>query len=282
MLIHHYTNIESLALILKSKKIRFNRLDRMDDLEEGRVEAQGIPVAKYTYVSCWTEDEEESIPLWNMYAGKDMGVRISLPQDMFKDYSFIDGLSGLNVSDILRVIDPDNAPIMLWKIPGSEYKGKNYLIIPIESDKPVTFYRRIMYVDDVISLTRELALMVEKEEDSYYNFDLGNVGVLKNKRWAYQNESRFLLRIIPTEGEISLYNPKELVAKLKAAFDTKLEPHFNSYDLPLKDDIFDQMVVTLSPSIKVGQRVIVEALLNQYAPKAKIKESSLTQLVQMK
>ena len=62
MLIHHYTNIESLALILKSKKIRFNRLDRMDDLEEGRVEAQGIPVAKYTYVSCWTEDEEESIP----------------------------------------------------------------------------------------------------------------------------------------------------------------------------------------------------------------------------
>lgn len=282
MLIHHYTNIESLALILKSKKIRFNRLDRMDDLEEGRVEAQGIPVAKYTYVSCWTEDEEESIPPWNMYSGKDMGVRISLPQDMFKDYSFIDGLSGLNVSDILRVIDPDNAPIMLWKIPGSEYKGKNYLIIPVESDKPATFYRRIMYVDDVISLTRELALMVEKEEDNYYNFDLGNVGVLKNKRWAFQNESRFLLRIIPTEGEISLYNPKELVAKLKAAFDTRLEPHFNSYYLPLKDDIFDQMVVTLSPSIKVGQRVIVEALLNQYAPKAKIKESSLTQLVQMK
>ena len=282
MLIHHYTNIESLALILKSKKIRFNRLDRMDDLEEGRVEAQGIPVAKYTYVSCWTEDEEESIPLWNMYAGKDMGVRISLPQDMFKDYSFIDGLSGLNVSDILRVIDPDNAPILLWKIPGSEYKGKNYLIIPVESDKPATFYRRIMYVDDVISLTRELALMVEKEEDSYYNFDLGNVGVLKNKRWAFQNESRFLLWIIPTDGEISLYNPKELVAKLKAAFDTKLEPHFNLYDLPLKDDIFDQMVVTLSPSIKVGQRVIVEALLNQYAPKAKIKESSLTQLLQMK
>ncbi len=64
MLIHHYTNIESLAMILSTKKIRFNRLDRMDDLEEGCVEAQRIPLGKYTYVSCWTEDDEESIPLW--------------------------------------------------------------------------------------------------------------------------------------------------------------------------------------------------------------------------
>lgn len=199
MLIHHYTNIESLALILQSKKIRFNRLDRMDDLEEGRVEAQGTKVGKYTYVSCWTEDDE-TIPMWYMYAGKEMGVRISLPQDMFKDYSFIDGFSGMNVSEILRTIDPVNAPIMLWKIPGSEYNGKNYLIIPVESDKPATFYRRILYVDDVLSLTKELALMVDKEEDSYYNFDLGNVGVLKHKRWAFQKESRFILRIIPTDG----------------------------------------------------------------------------------
>ncbi len=33
--IHHYTNIENLALILKNKTIRFNRLDKVDDLEEG-------------------------------------------------------------------------------------------------------------------------------------------------------------------------------------------------------------------------------------------------------
>lgn len=30
----HYTNIESLALILKNKTIRFNSLDNMDDLQE--------------------------------------------------------------------------------------------------------------------------------------------------------------------------------------------------------------------------------------------------------
>ena len=37
MRIYHYTSIETLALILDSQKIRFNRLDRVDDLEESFV-----------------------------------------------------------------------------------------------------------------------------------------------------------------------------------------------------------------------------------------------------
>ena len=246
----------------------------MDDLEEGRVEAQGVPMGKYTYVSCWTEENEESIPLWNMYAGKEMGVRISLPKDMFKDYLFLDEFSGLNISDLLQFIDSDGFPL-IWKIPGSEYKGKDYLIIPVESDKPATFYRKIQYVDNVLSLTKQLAEQTDDEIESYYNLDWGNVGTLKHWRWDFQKESRYILRIIPTKGEISLFRPMEMMEKVKEAFDTKMEPHFNTYDLPLKDDIFDQMVVTLSPSIKEGQRVIAEALLKQYAPKAKIEESSL-------
>lgn len=32
--LYHYTNIETLALILKNRTIRFNSLDRMDDLQE--------------------------------------------------------------------------------------------------------------------------------------------------------------------------------------------------------------------------------------------------------
>lgn len=281
MLIHHYTNIESLAMILSTRKIRFNRLDRMDDLEEGRVEAQGIPLGKYTYVSCWTEDEEESIPLWNMYAGKEMGVRISLPQDMFRDYSFLDGFCGLDVSEKCQSMD-SNPISLIWKIPGSEYKNKNYLIIPIESNKPTTFYQRIQYVDDVLSMTKQLAEQVDEDVESYYNLDLGNVGTLKHRRWEFQKESRFLIRIIPTNGEISLFKPQEWLAKLKDAFDTKMEPHFETYDLSLKDEALDQLEVTLSPSITTGQRVIVESLLKQYAPKAKLMESSLKQYVQMK
>lgn len=34
MKIYHYTSIETLALIIKNKTIRFNRLDFVDDCEE--------------------------------------------------------------------------------------------------------------------------------------------------------------------------------------------------------------------------------------------------------
>lgn len=32
--LYHYTNIETLTLILKNRTIRFNSLDKMDDLQE--------------------------------------------------------------------------------------------------------------------------------------------------------------------------------------------------------------------------------------------------------
>lgn len=34
MAIYHYTTIETLALIIKSKSIRFNRTDKVDDSDE--------------------------------------------------------------------------------------------------------------------------------------------------------------------------------------------------------------------------------------------------------
>ena len=78
MKIYHYTNIETLALILKNKTIRFNRLDQVDDLEEGKVKSLGVQFCKYVFASCWTDVAEESIPLWKMYGGDSGGIRISL------------------------------------------------------------------------------------------------------------------------------------------------------------------------------------------------------------
>lgn len=51
-MIYHYTTIESLALILRNKTLLFNRLDCVDDLEEGSVCSSGIYVGRYVFVSC--------------------------------------------------------------------------------------------------------------------------------------------------------------------------------------------------------------------------------------
>lgn len=74
----HYTSIDSLALILKNRTLRFTRLDRVDDLEEARVEQNRYDLSKFIFVSCWTENGEESIPLWKMYSGGAGGVRIGV------------------------------------------------------------------------------------------------------------------------------------------------------------------------------------------------------------
>ena len=62
--LYHYTNIESLALILKNRTIRFNSLDKMDDLQE-TMTADVENAGRFTYVSCWTADVKENIALWD-------------------------------------------------------------------------------------------------------------------------------------------------------------------------------------------------------------------------
>ncbi|WP_214653896.1 hypothetical protein, partial [Vibrio anguillarum] len=68
MKFHHYTTIETLALILDSRKIRFNRLTNVDDMEEADLYGK-YNIGRFLYVSCWTTNSIESIPLWNMYTG---------------------------------------------------------------------------------------------------------------------------------------------------------------------------------------------------------------------
>ena len=50
----------------------------------------------------------------------------------------------------------------------------------------------------------------------------------------------------------------------------------------LKDNIFDDMEITLSPNITIAKRIIVEALKEKYAPKAIIKSSSFEGTVNLK
>ena len=49
---------------------------------------------------------------------------------------------------------------------------------------------------------------------------------------------------------------------------------FSSYFLHLKDDMFDLLEITLSPNISDESRKLVDNLVQQYAPKAIIKESA--------
>lgn len=81
--LYHYTTIEKLALILKNKTIRLMPLDKMDDVQEAKTK-DFKNLGRYVFVSSWTEDETESIPMWNLYSDLSCGVRIGLKKNPFK------------------------------------------------------------------------------------------------------------------------------------------------------------------------------------------------------
>ena len=91
MRLYHYTTIQTLALILKHKTIRFNRLDRVDDMEESAYGSGPTKsmLSQYCFVSCWTKSDEENLALWNMYT-RYKGVRIGIDEMPFVTYQVTD------------------------------------------------------------------------------------------------------------------------------------------------------------------------------------------------
>lgn len=273
MKIYHYTNIESLALILKNKTIRFNRLDQVDDVEEGAVESLGVRACKYVFVSCWTEVPEENIPLWKMYGGDAGGVRISMEREMFKEYLITD----LNLGNGLRTIGA------IWsKIPKHDIENPNYMFIPILNYDNDLFYRHVKYVDDISIYTKD-AIQLSNYNNGRADMQakLKPFGYYKNKRWAFQNETRFVLYAFPCNILKEGNNPEISTIFTNSILTNRLLP-FSYYDMCLKDDAFETLEITLSPSATEAQKIIVQSLIEKYAPKSKVHPSSLGSIIRLK
>ena len=89
--LYHYTSIETLALILKNRTIRFNNLLNVDDPEEAETKDLGLS-GKHCLVSCWTKSSEDTLPMWNMYTPRMKGVRIKMKMNPFKSIHIIRGI----------------------------------------------------------------------------------------------------------------------------------------------------------------------------------------------
>lgn len=272
MRIYHYTNIDALALILKNKTLRFNRLDNVDDLEEGKSESIGIRFCRYIFVSCWTKSEEENIPLWKMYGGDNGGVRISMEHQMFEEYPIKD----------LEVNGLTSQGCFFSKIPVRDLLNPAFFILPIHQYDNDMFFRDIKYVDDVLRQTKDkIKLCNIQGNRADMQMEMKPFGYYKHKRWAFQKESRFVLYALPCNPFIECANPELSSIVMGSLLQNKVLP-FNHYDLQLKDEIMNNMIITLSPSITESQRIIVQALRDKYVPNAKIEESALGSLVKLK
>lgn len=268
--LYHYTTIDTLALILKNHTIRFNSLDKMDDLQEQQT-ADIKNIGQFCYISSWTDDATESIPMWNMYASLNRGVRIKLRKNPFKVYKnkSSDIANSLNA----KILDSNKDTFIPSIIPLAEmFEGK--FVSPQALGQNIL--HKVAYTDDNEKLYPHLL----EENGTQFTISLGNLGIYKNLHWAFQNEWRYILNIFPLNlsqpPEKSLYDFQFIANQIRLGLARQAIPY---YDMVIADEYFKEMEIILSPRLSAGNKIIAYSLIEKYNPTAKLSESCLAGLL---
>lgn len=253
--LYHYTNIDTLALILKYKTIRFSRLDLVDDLEEVKTADMGN-AGRFCFASCWTEDDEESIPFWHMYTKDMKGVRIKLPSDPFVKHSVVGKYvtqsftSNFTYDQIFR---PDGVINSAW--------GE--------------LLTKIIYTEDE-NLIKPIISYTDSKE---YGLNFGDIGKYKRLNWSFQKEWRYIIFISPLTLEEMQMNKGYLIyERFKSGYNLDIDHYLLNIDISK----FEQMEITLGPNTSDGEKIIVESLVNKFNPNAKIHDSKLKNKIKIK
>ena len=79
-ILFHYTSFDALRHILPDKKLKFNRIDKVNDLMERNIFGED-ELYQLVFVSCFSTEKVESIPMWSIYGKDENGLRISFELD---------------------------------------------------------------------------------------------------------------------------------------------------------------------------------------------------------
>lgn len=177
--IFHYTSFETLQKIVETGTIRLNSLKNVDDGEEGFL-LDFRSQAAYTFVSCWTKQTKEIIPLWQMYAKSSFAIRIGVDSDFLKPIFFKNNFI-------------------------SNHTNRNAYVFPIRRKNGFEFLSNVVYEDQP-----EITMLKDARGMITHNY-IENYGLTKRSHWSFQEEIRFIVQAVPTSQirprpDSSLYN----------------------------------------------------------------------------
>ena len=248
----HYTSINTLALILSSKKIKFNRLDKVNDTTEA-MPSDYHTMAKYYFVSCWTENEEENLAMWNMYTPQMRGVRIELSLPIFNSYA----------SDVMNNLLIPEDKLIDEKRKVFSNGGKN---------EPI----KIVYTNQTVKLNPEIRI-----NPNGINTDL----LCRHKReiWKMEEEYRYIINFVPFNSKVNSSNyldkDNDLIEVGFTLIEADISPSFNCEYIKITKKSFSSMKILLSPKIIDGDYEIIQSLVEKYNPDAEVLRSNLTGLI---
>lgn len=265
--LYHYTSLESLALILKNRTIRLNPLDKMDDIQEQKT-ADIENIGKFVFVSSWTDDVVESIPMWKMYTDPRCGVRIKLRKNPFLKH----GTRGSDFEKVLGATLEDEksrTTVMDTFLDLTAMLEGGYVSPQGWSGDILT---KIEYTNDLDKLEPSVGSC----ENGKNRIDLGLLGKYKNTHWRFQNEWRYIMDFVPMNFSSNPQQIARYFSQTVLQMSTGIaEPPFRYYDLDIDPKYFEEMEITCSPQMSAGNRTILETLVERYNPNATILESEL-------
>lgn len=268
--LYHYTNIETLALIMSRRTIRFNTLNRVDDLQEKET-ADLKNLGQFCFVSCWTEDSEEQIPMWKMYGNLEAGVRIKLRTYPFKEKSIIP--IDLERDTGLPVTDYANGAPLKALLSLAELMEKKVMTPGLVQQRDILF--QVEYTTD----ERKLYPTVLSQDESGTQIALGELGKYKNKGWAFQKEWRYKLLLLPLDISDVARAGQQFSDLMRDMINGTSVLPISHFDIELDDDAFSEMEIMLSPKLSPGNRVLVKDLVEKYNPCINIIESKYKGLI---
>lgn len=244
--IYHYTTLESLKLIVSNSTIRLNLLANMDDMTEGYTPDFGS-WAKYIYVSSWSKDSAENIPLWYMYTDKMKGIRIEAE------------------SDFLQLEEQD----------------KTERILNITNDNLVAF--RLCYGENnsfLCDVNYEGMYMPRLDSSiegkrGFINNNIYEIGKVKPKAWSFQNEVRF--RLIGISKKYMVGYGEFLFHKVLNSIYAEKDNDIQYADIKFDIAKFNNANFILGPACTEEDYIELEKVIAEYLPNhnGKIKKSNL-------
>ncbi|MDE7419113.1 MAG: DUF2971 domain-containing protein [Muribaculaceae bacterium] len=264
MKLYHYTTIDSLAHILNSRSIKFNRLDQLDDLTESEEFSDFNPL-RFTFSSSFTGDKRENIALWKMYANMETGVRLEFDstnmfnpqQTCLPTHSLIGNFVPKSIRTALKASDIVNKDFILifWGPQDNKELGDGI------------YLRTINYIDHIKDVYQSLLHINPDTKSISYN--AWDFGFYKSKYWEFQKEIRLLIYTIPNCSCEEDF--KRLISNNRQLATT-------SIFVPLSDTALDNLQIILSPKITDASRLIVRALTSHLS-KVSIKDSALNRII---
>lgn len=262
--LYHYTSLETLALILQNKTLRFTSLALLDDPQENMA-ADISNFGRFYYASCWTSSEVESIPMWNLYASLESGVRISLPFAPFMPSLSVDERDPLNVKPLVL--------IGRGRTTGNRVCSQNFNEITT-LDGFMDFFE-MQYTDDKDMLVPCLKGKCDKDA---VEINLDKFGHYKNKHWSFQQECRYQINSLFSLDLGSEYDFEQLKSRVDCALKGKAIDIQPFIDVSIYPDCLREMEVVLSPRMSEGNKILAKSLMH-YHSIGKIVDSQLTGLL---